>query len=360
VAVFLKEESNMQYPSLFKPLMLLTGATIILAGMHWAASFLVPVLLGVFFATLLTPLYSWLKRKRVPGGLALLISMIFLILLAVFLVLLVGNSLAVMVSELSTYGDQFSQQMAELTSKVSSLSSTVDWKQLLSSVNAGTLTGVLRFFLSTIAEVLKSSLLILLVTVFVLVEGPMFIKRLGQSFGPDHFLPQNIIALAHLMISYFGLRAVVNLFTALATGLMFWLVGIPYAGLWTVLTFFLSFIPYIGALAAGIPPVLLAFAQGGLEEALVVIVLMVVINAVTENILAPMIMGKGLSVSPTVVFLSFIFWMFILGGPGAFLAMPLTLAVILFLHSFAETHSLVEAIIVVEPVQKPARAPSKA
>jgi predicted PurR-regulated permease PerM len=105
--------------------------------------------------------------------------------------------------------------------------------------------------------------------------------------------------------------------------------------------------------------VLLAFAQGGLEEALVVIVLMVVINAVTENILAPMIMGKGLSISPTVVFLSFIFWMFILGGPGAFLAMPLTLAVILFLQSFEETHSLVQAIIVTEPDQKPAREPSR-
>jgi AI-2 transport protein TqsA len=285
----------MQYPSLFKPFMLLTGATIILAAMHWAASFLVPILLAVFFATLLTPLYSWLKRKRVPGGLALLISMIFLILVAVFLVLLIGNSMAVMVSELSNYTSQFSHQQAELASKANSMSGTVNWKQLLSSVNAGTLTDTLSFFLSTIAEVLKYSFLILLVTVFVLVEGPMFIKRLGQSFGPDHFLPQNVASLAHLMISYFGLRAVVNLFTALATGLMFWLVGIPHAGLWTVLTFFLSFIPYIGAFVAGVPPVLLAFAQGGVGEALVVIVLMIVINGVTENIVAPMIMGRGLS-----------------------------------------------------------------
>jgi predicted PurR-regulated permease PerM len=102
------------------------------------------------------------------------------------------------------------------------------------------------------------------------------------------------------------------------------------------------------------------FCPGGVGEALVVIVLMIVINGVTENIVAPMIMGRGLSISPTVVFLSFIFWMFILGGPGAFIAMPLTLAVILFMHSFEETHNLVEAVIIVEPVQKPARASSKA
>jgi predicted PurR-regulated permease PerM len=51
-------------------------------------------------------------------------------------------------------------------------------------------------------------------------------------------------------------------------------------------------------------------------------------------------MGKGLSVSPTVVFLSFVFWMYTLGGLGAFVAMPLTLALILILSSFEETRRL--------------------
>ena len=164
-----------------------------------------------------------------------------------------------------------------------------------------------------------------------------------------------------MMIRYFGLRAIVNLVTATFTGLMFWFFGIPDAGLWAVLTFFLSFIPYIGAFVAGLPPVILAYAHGGLGEAAIVILLMVVINAISENIVAPLIMGRGLSISPTVVFLSFLFWMFILGGSGAFIAMPLTLGVILFMRNFEETRSLVEAVIVVaEPVQKPARAQSRA
>jgi AI-2 transport protein TqsA len=53
-----------------------------------------------------------------------------------------------------------------------------------------------------------------------------------------------------------------------------------------------------------------------------------------------MVMGKGLSVSPTVVFLSFIFWMFILGGSGALIAMPLTVGLILFMSSYEETRGL--------------------
>ena len=351
----------MQSTSLFKPLLILAAATVLLIAMHLAASFLVPILLAVFFATLLTPLYSWLKRKRVPGGIALLLSMVFLVLVAVFLVLLIGNSLAVMVSDLSTYTEQFSQRQAELAAEAESLGTAIDLSAVISALNPGTLAGVLSTFLSTVAEILKSTLLILLVTVFVLVESPALLQRMSKAYGPDHFLPNNLITLAKMMISYFGLRALVNLVTASLTGLMFWLVGIPHAGLWAVLTFFLSCIPYIGAFIAGIPPVLLAFAQGGLELVIVVVLLMVVINGISENIVAPLVMGKGLSLSPIVVFLSFLFWMFILGGPGAFVAMPLTMGVILFMRSFEETKNLAAALIVIpEPATKPVRQPSKA
>jgi predicted PurR-regulated permease PerM len=121
---------------------------------------------------------------------------------------------------------------------------------------------------------------------------------------------------------------------------MLWLFGIPYVGLWMVLIFFLSFIPYIGSVISMIPPVLLAYAQGGLGLALVIILLAVIINAVAENVLQPVVMGVSLSVSPTVAFLSTLLWTFILGTPGALLAMPLTMGVILMMENFAETCGL--------------------
>jgi AI-2 transport protein TqsA len=66
----------------------------------------------------------------------------------------------------------------------------------------------------------------------------------------------------------------------------------------------------------------------------------VVINVLAENVLSPMMMGRGLNVSPTVVFLSFILWAWVLGGPGAFLAVPITLFLILMLDTFPETRWL--------------------
>jgi predicted PurR-regulated permease PerM len=352
----------MQYPSILKPVLILASAVIFLAAMHFAASFLVPVLLGIFFATLLTPIYRWLK-KRVPVGLALLLSIGFLLLVALFLALLVGRSLTTLSASLSSYSDQFTQRQAELAAQGEDLSQTVDLTPLVSALDPSALVNALAFVVSTVAEIFKDGLLILMVTVFFLVEGPLFVRRMRQAFGADHDLPQNITALAQGMISYFGLRALVNLVVAVATGVMLWLFDIEYAGLWAVLIFFLSFIPYIGAFLSMVPPLLLAYAQGGLGLVIVIGLLAVVINSLSENIVQPMVMGKGLSISPTVVFLSCIFWMFILGGPGAFLAMPLTMTLIMIMRLFAETRGMVALLVTTpEPLPdlttKPTQAPT--
>jgi AI-2 transport protein TqsA len=106
------------------------------------------------------------------------------------------------------------------------------------------------------------------------------------------------------------------------------------------LTFFLSFVPYIGPVLAVAPAVLLALAEFGLTRAVLVITGVTVINILAENVLSPTLMSRGLSISPTVVFLSFVFWAWLLGGPGAFLALPITLFVAVMLDTFPETRWL--------------------
>jgi AI-2 transport protein TqsA len=342
----------MQPPSIFKPIIILTGAAILLLMMHFAAPILMPILMAAFFATLLSPIYTLLKKWRLPGGLALLLSAALLAVIALFVGVLVGNSFATLAVSLKNYSDLFSQRQAELTALADKLGQGNSLKGLISALDPATLVGVLTYILGALAGLAKVSVIILVITIFILSEAPQFVERMYKTFGENHFLPKNMTALAGMMISYFGLRAVVNLVTASVTGLALWLLGIDNAGLWAVLLFFLSFVPYIGAFIAMIPPVLLAYAQSGLGLAAVVIVLSVVINGITENIVAPLVMGKGLSISPTVVFISYIFWMFILGGAGAFIAMPLTLALILFMSNFEETRNFAALMLSTPPVTK--------
>jgi AI-2 transport protein TqsA len=62
-----------------------------------------------------------------------------------------------------------------------------------------------------------------------------------------------------------------------------------------------------------------------------------------------MLMGRGLSLSPTVLYVGFIFWAWLLGGPGAFLAAPLTILVALIFQTFPETRWIASLVVVGAP-----------
>ena len=93
-----------------------------------------------------------------------------------------------------------------------------------------------------------------------------------------------------------------------------------------LLAFALNYIPNIGSVLAAIPPILQVLVFGGLYEALVVLAGYLIVNPVFGNILEPRIMGRGLGLSTLVVFLSLIFWGWLL-GPVGMLSVPLTIIV---------------------------------
>lgn len=331
-------------PSIVKPLLILTAVAVLLAGMYLSASVLAPVLFALFIAALLTPINRRFKQ-HMSGGLALVLSIGVMGLVTLFLVLLVGNSLTTLVSSLASYQETLSQRQAELQTAAGDLGQTSAFQAVLAALDPATLVNVMSFVLDIAGSLFRNGLLILFVTMFALAEGPQLYRRMLGSFGADHFAPRLTRQLFGLTISYFGLRAIVNLIVAVVTALMLWFFDIPYAGLWGVLIFFLSFVPYIGAFVSTLPPLILAFAQGGLGLALIIGLLTIVINSLTENVVQPLVMGKGLSVSPIVVFMSCVVWVNILGGLGAFVAMPLTLALILFMRNFEETRGLAEIMV---------------
>jgi predicted PurR-regulated permease PerM len=139
-----------------------------------------------------------------------------------------------------------------------------------------------------------------------------------------------------------GLRAIVNLITGVGVTVLLFVLGVDFPVMWGILAFFLSFIPWIGLPIAVAPAVILALAEYGIERALLVIAGVIVINILAENLVSPMLMGRGLSISPTFLFIGFLFWAFVLGGPGAFLAAPLTIFLVLMFGTFPETRWLAD------------------
>jgi len=149
-----------------------------------------------------------------------------------------------------------------------------------------------------------------------------------------------IARLTNAVIGYMRIKTLTSLGTAICVWALLRWMGVDFAVLWALLAFFFNFIPVIGNILMMIPAVLLALVQAGLGTAAAVAAGYLVINTVIGNVLEPRIMGKGLGVSTLAVFVSLLFWGWLFGTVGMFLAVPLTVAVVIALDASPHTRPL--------------------
>ena len=131
-----------------------------------------------------------------------------------------------------------------------------------------------------------------------------------------------------------------SLLTGVLVGILVSALGIDFPLLWGMLAFFFNYIPNIGSILAAVPAVVLAIFQHGLSTALIAAAGYAVINILIGNVIEPRIMGKGLGLSTLVVFISLVFWGWLLGPVGMLLSVPLTMIVKIVMEGFDETRWL--------------------
>jgi AI-2 transport protein TqsA len=331
-------ENGLRRPSFLRVIVALAAVVVVLAGMRLGAPILNPILFAVILALLFGPLYSWLRHRGLPTPLALLFMLVFVGAIFLGLFYTLGASIGRFTERLGYYASQLDGRLDDLDALLGRLGlSDVDLKEV---VKPGALADALGVVLSGIAGFLSDLFLILAIMLFLLAEGSSLMSRLRAGVPEDNPRVARLAVFGQNVVRQFGLRAVVNLVTGAGVTVLLLVLGVDFPLLWGILTFFLSFVPYIGLVLAVAPAVVLALAEFGLSRAALVIVGVVVINVLAENVLSPMMMGRGLNLSPTVVFLSFILWAWVLGGPGAFLAVPITMFAIGMLETFPETRWL--------------------
>jgi len=345
-------------PASYSPgriLVILAAIVIILAGMNRAASILNPILFAIVMSLIFYPIYGALKQRRLPTGLALALMIVLIVGSFGFLVYITSTSFTRFAARTAEYAAVLDGRLADLQTWLAPLGVTDS--DLAALFSGTTIFRLLEAILSAIVSFLSSSLFIVMLMLFFLAEGAALVTRLRASVAADNAQVAQLTTFGQAVMRQFGLRAIVNLVTALFFTLFLLLLGVDFALLWGILTFFLSYIPYLGIVLAATPAVVLALAEFGLARALFVIAGATIANLGAENILAPTLMSKGLNISPTVVFVSFAFWTWLLGAPGAFLAMPLTLFLLLLCGSFPETHWLARVMHTQpeEQMENPAR-----
>jgi AI-2 transport protein TqsA len=328
----------LRQPSFLRVVLLLAALVVVFVGMRLAAPILDPIFFAVVLALLFSPIYAWLRRRGVPTPLALVIMLVGLTVLFLGIGGILGVSIARFSGDIGSYTGKLNDQLDNIQSLTKSLG--ISKADLHKALSPSALTGAIGAILSGVADFLSNLFLILIIVLFLLAEGPAMMNRLRASTRTDHPQVERLSVFGRSVIRQLGLRAIVNLATASGVVLLLFVLRVDFPLMWGVLAFFLSFIPWIGLPLAVAPAVVLALAEHGLTTALLVIAGVTVINILAENALSPMLMGRGLSISPTILFLGFIFWAWLLGGPGAFLAAPLTIFLILMLDTFPETRWL--------------------
>ena len=328
----------LRQPSFLRVMLGLAATVVVLVGMRLAAPILNPILFAVVLSLLFSPIYAWLRRHRIPTPLALIFMLVGLTVLFVGIFLIMGISIARFSGDIASYAGKLNVQVGNLQDLLRSAG--LSEVNIRDAVKPSALAGAIGSVLAGVADFLSNLFLILVIVLFLLAEGPTMMNRLRSSVGSDHPQVERLTVFGRNVVRQLGLRAIVNLVTGAGVTILMFVLGVDFPLMWGILTFFLSFIPWIGLPLAVAPAVVLALAEHGIDRALLVILGVIVINVLAENALSPMLMGRGLSLSPTVLFLGFIFWAWLLGGPGAFLAAPLTIFLVLMLETFPETRWL--------------------
>jgi len=258
----------------------------------------------------------------------------------VALILLFINSLNTLQEGLQLYLGGLDQAAANLQAALGERGAGVNVSQYVGSAGLGK---VLVNLLPALINAAGNFLFALVLVAFILLEAPRF-QRLVQNDLADRPVLREMPRVMKTAVTYFGIRTRLNLVTGLGFGLWLLLLGVDYALLWGILTFVLSYIPYIGLLTAMIPPTILAIAEFGLFRGVLVVLGAVVFNLAVENVLEPSYTGKKLRLSPTVVFISFFLWGWLLGPVGALLSMPITVTLMLILGQHESTQWIAKII----------------
>jgi predicted PurR-regulated permease PerM len=315
-------------------LMVLASIVIILAGIKTAAVIVVPFLLSLFLATILSPFYLWLKKFGLGEIPSLLIILFFLILIIGSMISLIGNSVQDFSQNVPLYEAKLHSDLQHMLEMMDTWGIHVPQKDILAMLHTDSVMRYIAVTLKSFGSLLTNSFMIILIVIFMLMEISQFTSKLRQT---NIKRLKTIIEVSDNIKHYILLKALTSAATGIIITIFLKLMGIHYAILWGLLAFLLNFIPNIGSILAAVPAVLMALVQYNFTTALIVAGGYLAVNVTIGSILEPRILGKGLGLSTLIVFLSLIFWGWLLGPVGMLLSVPLTVIIKIALDTQPDT-----------------------
>jgi predicted PurR-regulated permease PerM len=298
---------------------------IIVAGLKLAAPIVNIVLISSLLAFSISPIQHWLIRRKIPKGLAVLITVLLILVGGSGLISILAVSVAGLIGKLPDY----EAKLAGLWSAIDAffLGHGINLSGFLSlkEFDPKQLIGLAGNLLGTILQGLSNGVFIIVIMVFVLIElAAMQSRGFRAKTAATGFQSRvnQVMEDVGKFISITGWNGLIN-----ATANFLWLLvlGVDAALTWAVISFLFNFIPNFGFIMAVIPPAVVALLTHGWLRAVLVVAGYFVLNFIAENVIKPRTMKARLNMSPLLTILSVIFWSWVLGAPGTIVGVPITI-----------------------------------
>lgn len=314
----------------------LTGLFVIVVfyTLYFARSFFVPIVLAILLNFLLIPLVRAFKRIRIPeylGSALVLLMLLGLISGSVYFLMTPATEWMTRVPQAV---NKIERKVREIRKPVEQVTKTAEQMERITTVGAPpkqqvTIEGTSwmdRLF-TGVWEVVAGALVFIILLYFLLASGDLFLRKLVKvmpTWKDKQTVIEIVTTIERHISKYLITVTMINfgLGAAVGTGLFF--IGMPNAPLWGIMVATLNFIPYLGATVGITIVAIVAFSTfSNVEYALLAPGIYLTCAIIEGSFLTPIIMGKRLTLNPVMVFISLIFWGWMWGILGAFLAVPM-------------------------------------
>ena len=335
----MSEKSQILTPAV-RLLISLAAFVVIVAGMRASQTLLVPFLLSLFISVIAASPLFYLKDRGVPGGIAMLLVITLIVVIGMLMGWMVGGSLNDFTANLPQYQERLTGQSARLVTWLSGWGLHLDQEMIRTMINPGKAMAMAGQVISGLGNVLAQAVLILITVIFMLIEATAFQAKIHAIADDPEASAKRIDAVTSSIKRYMTIKTSTSLLTGVLISLWLWILDVDYPVLWGLVAFLFNYVPNIGSIIAAVPAVLLALVQADPQTALWTALGYLVVNNLVGNMIEPRFMGSGLGLSPLVVFVSLVFWGWVMGPVGMFLSVPLTMTLKIFFDSYDATHRI--------------------
>lgn len=308
------------------------------------SSIFIPLVLAIIISFIFEPLFSWMKSKKIPSGIAIAIVILLIVILANLASLFIITSINSFSSTFSVYETKFldflNRMIVSLNLTEAELQNLNNSLKISNLLQQGSITTFLANFFTSFLGIFGDFILIIFYVIFILSEMSNIKERILVAFSQEK--ADKIIRTLETILTdlrtYISGKTIISLILGFLSGLLLKIFGVEFYFICGLLIFIMHFIPSIGALIAISLPAMIMFLQfDNIVTPIIVTSLLIIMQNVVGNIIEPKVMGDQLDLSPLLLLFSLFLGGYIWGIVGMVLSVPVVSMIKIILMNFETT-----------------------